>query len=115
MTHPATSRTRIRLRTLVLTLTTDFMSSPHKPRRKHKKHASGGGGSGAAVAHGASSALVVRQPDGAAPAFPLVAFLWPARRGTSQWVLLPLILLVAGLFRWAVGLWGYSGAHPTLD
>lgn len=43
------------------------------------------------------------------PAFPLVAFLWPARGTTSQWVLIPLILMIAGLFRWAVGLWGYSG------
>lgn len=43
------------------------------------------------------------------PAFPLVAFLWPARGTTSQWVLIPLILMIAGLFRWSIGLWGYSG------
>lgn len=43
------------------------------------------------------------------PAFPLVSFLWPARGGVSQWLVLPLILMVVGLFRWAVGLWGYSG------
>jgi alpha-1,3-glucosyltransferase len=43
------------------------------------------------------------------PGFPLVAFLWPARGSTSQWITLPLILILAGLFRWAVGLWGYSG------
>ena len=46
------------------------------------------------------------------PAFPLVAFLWPARGTTSQWVLIPLILMIVGLFRWTVGLWGYSGTHP---
>ncbi len=44
-----------------------------------------------------------------APAFPLAAFLWPARGSVSQWELLPLILMAAGLFRWATGLWGYSG------
>jgi hypothetical protein len=27
----------------------------------------------------------------------------------SQWEVLPLILMVVGLFRWAAGLWGYSG------
>ena len=43
------------------------------------------------------------------PAFPLVAFFWPARKGTSQWVILPLVLMVVGLFRWCAGLWGYSG------
>jgi alpha-1,3-glucosyltransferase len=43
------------------------------------------------------------------PEFPLVAFLWPARGTTSQWLLLPIILMIVGLFRWTVGLWGYSG------
>ena|SRR5271155_829712 len=43
------------------------------------------------------------------PSFPLVAFLWPARGTTSQWTVLPLVLMVAALFRWSVGLWGYSG------
>jgi alpha-1,3-glucosyltransferase len=47
------------------------------------------------------------------PAFPLAAFLWPARGTVSQWELLPLILMAVGLFRWAAGLWGYSGMkHP---
>ena len=27
----------------------------------------------------------------------------------SQWVVLPEVLIVAGLFRWAVALWDYSG------
>ncbi|KAL1960708.1 hypothetical protein VTO42DRAFT_6538 [Malbranchea cinnamomea] len=43
------------------------------------------------------------------PAFPLAAFLWPARGGFSQWLILPLILMAVGLFRWATSLWGYSG------
>ncbi|KAK2759017.1 Glucosyltransferase-like protein [Arachnomyces sp. PD_36] len=45
----------------------------------------------------------------AKPAFPLVAFLWPARAGTSQWLILPSILMAVGLFRWGASLWGYSG------
>lgn len=43
------------------------------------------------------------------PAFPLVAFFWPARKNASQWVILPLVLMVVGLYRWCVGMWGYSG------
>ncbi|KAB5579979.1 ALG6, ALG8 glycosyltransferase family-domain-containing protein, partial [Coniochaeta sp. 2T2.1] len=43
------------------------------------------------------------------PTFPLAAFLWPARGSVSQWEILPLILMVVGLFRWAAGFWGYSG------
>ncbi|KAL4873535.1 hypothetical protein BDV12DRAFT_80268 [Aspergillus spectabilis] len=43
------------------------------------------------------------------PAFPLVSFLWGARAGVSQWLVLPLVLMTVGLFRWAVSLWGYSG------
>ncbi|KAL1303898.1 hypothetical protein AAFC00_000352 [Neodothiora populina] len=43
------------------------------------------------------------------PAFPLVAFLLPARGTVSLWVVLPLTLMAVGLFRWATGFWGYSG------
>lgn len=43
------------------------------------------------------------------PAFPLVAFLWPAKGVVSQWITIPVILMVVGLFRWTTGLWGYSG------
>lgn len=43
------------------------------------------------------------------PAFPLQAFLWAARGGTSQWVGLPLVLMFVGLYRWAAGFWNYSG------
>ncbi|KAI0022995.1 glycosyltransferase family 57 protein [Xylariomycetidae sp. FL0641] len=66
--------------------------SPHKPRRKAKKTAN------------ARTEALVRTPS-----FPLAALLWPARSSLSQWEVLPLILMVVGLFRWAAGLWGYSG------
>ncbi|KAH8812316.1 glycosyltransferase family 57 protein [Xylogone sp. PMI_703] len=46
---------------------------------------------------------------GSEPAYPLAAFLWPARSSPSQWEVLPLILMAVGMFRWAAGLWGYSG------
>ncbi|CAI4213692.1 unnamed protein product [Parascedosporium putredinis] len=70
--------------------------SPHKPRRRPR------------LDQGklSKSEALVR-----APAFPLASFLWPARSSVSQWEVLPLILMVAGLFRWAAGLWGYSGFH----
>ncbi|RKF78917.1 putative dolichyl pyrophosphate Man9GlcNAc2 alpha-1,3-glucosyltransferase [Golovinomyces cichoracearum] len=41
--------------------------------------------------------------------FPLASFLWPTRNLRFQGNVLILILLVVGLFRWAAGLWGYSG------
>ena len=43
------------------------------------------------------------------PAFPLVAFFWPTRKHTSQWITLPLVLMAVGLYRWCAGMWGYSG------
>ncbi|KAK4218204.1 ALG6, ALG8 glycosyltransferase family-domain-containing protein [Rhypophila decipiens] len=75
--------------------------SPHKPRRKAKRVAGDDGFSGGRLT---PAEPLVRQPS-----FPLAAILWPARGTTSQWELLPLILMAAGLFRWAAGLWGYSG------
>ncbi|KAJ2976411.1 hypothetical protein NUW58_g8093 [Xylaria curta] len=72
------------------------LSSPHKPRRKTKK-----------TAHfdvNVKPEALVRSPT-----FPLEALLWPARSSLSQWEILPLVLMAAGLFRWAAGLWGYSG------
>ncbi|KAI1105487.1 glycosyltransferase family 57 protein [Jackrogersella minutella] len=72
--------------------------SPHKPRRKNKK-----------TAHFDSVANVKPEALIRTPSFPLAAFLWPARSSLSQWEVLPLILMVVGLFRWAAGLWGYSG------
>ena len=52
---------------------------------------------------------IIKQDGTPIPAFPLVAFLWPARKNTSQWVVLPLVLMIVGLYRWCTGLWGYSG------
>lgn len=69
----------------------------HKPRRKGKA----GDGDGTQASRTES---LVR-----APSFPLAAFLWPTRGSVSQWEVLPLILMAVGLFRWAAGLWGYSG------
>lgn len=54
-------------------------------------------------------ALPDSKPGAQSPAFPLVAFLWPARKNTSQWVILPLVLMIVGLYRWCTGIWGYSG------
>ncbi|KAH6890554.1 ALG6, ALG8 glycosyltransferase family-domain-containing protein [Thelonectria olida] len=71
--------------------------SPHKPRRKTAKPGK------------ASSRFVRSEPLVRTPAFPLASFLWPARTSSSQWEVLPAILMVVGLFRWAAGLWGYSG------
>lgn len=48
------------------------------------------------------------------PAFPLAALLWPARRVNSDWIVLTLILMVVGLFRWTIGLWSYSGESMLL-
>lgn len=77
-------------------------STPHKLRKK-KKEASQPATSSNEMASSDSKAIVQ------SPAFPLVAFFWPARKNTSQWVILPLVLMVVGLFRWCTGLWGYSG------
>ncbi|EXJ56400.1 alpha-1,3-glucosyltransferase [Cladophialophora yegresii CBS 114405] len=83
------------------------MSTPssHRPRKKRKQ------GPGLLRSNTITDIVRVASDDSDAitPEFPLVAFLWPARGTTSQWILLPLILLVVGLFRWSVGLWGHSG------
>lgn len=73
----------------------------HKPRRRRKEDTSD-----------ATSRDVARPNPGtssSSPQFPLASFLWPAKNSVSQWVTLPLILMVVGLFRWATGSWGYSG------
>ncbi|CAL3966219.1 unnamed protein product [Diplocarpon coronariae] len=75
---------------------------PHKPRRKVNKSSSGSEPSTAPSAAGG-------RKSSSSPSYPLEAFLWPARRSVSQWETLPLIFMVAALFRWAAGLWGYSG------
>ena len=79
------------------------MSAVHKPRKKTKR------GDGLESPVTGSDSAVVLDRTFQKPAFPLASFLWSARKGTSQWILLPLTLMVAGLFRWATGLWGYSG------
>ncbi|KAL7786778.1 glycosyltransferase family 57 protein [Trichoderma ceciliae] len=77
--------------------------APHKPRRKAKKPDNDLDNDLDKPVRMRSEALV------RTPAFPLAAFLWPARTSLSQWEVLPLVLIVVGLFRWAAGLWGYSG------
>jgi len=42
------------------------------------------------------------------PAFPLVAFLAPAK-DVPSWVSISIVLLIGALFRWALGFWGVSG------
>ena len=79
-------------------------AASHKPRRK-KKSISG-------ISRTETNTDIVsidEQTHAAKPEFPLVAFLWPTRGTTSQWLLIPLILIIVGLFRWTVGLWEYSG------
>lgn len=82
------------------------MSTPtHKPRKKKK-------GDSGILANPRHGTVIVNPEDGIAkPAFPLVAFLWPAKGTVSQWVVLPLILIAVGLFRWATAFWGYSGSY----
>ncbi|KAF2855399.1 glycosyltransferase family 57 protein [Plenodomus tracheiphilus IPT5] len=86
-------------------LESSTMASPasHKPRRRRKIEE----GSLAYVAHGTLD--LDQSTNARTPAFPLVAFLWPAKGTVSQWVTIPLVLMAVGLFRWTVGLWGYSG------
>lgn len=82
-------------------------SSPHKPRRKVKK--SSNGSEVSTVSSATARSVTVK------PTYPLAAFLWPARSSVSQWEILPLVLMAVGLFRWAAGLWGYSGMFwPTM-
>ena len=84
------------------TLNTMSASNSNRPRKKRKPPARSN-----TITHIVKTDL----EDGEAitPEFPLVAFLWPARRTTSQWILLPLTLMIVGLFRWGIGLWDYSG------
>jgi alpha-1,3-glucosyltransferase len=80
-------------------------AASHKPRKKNKRPSSG-------IQRTDTNADIVTFDESShavKPEFPLVAFLWPARGTTSQWVLIPVILIIVGLFRWTVGLWGYSG------
>ncbi|KAE8145322.1 ALG6, ALG8 glycosyltransferase family-domain-containing protein [Aspergillus avenaceus] len=77
------------------------MPSSYRPRKKRKSPL---------ASTGSNNALLVDAGNGkSSPAFPLASFLWAARAGVSQWLILPLVLMAVGLFRWAVSLWGYSG------
>lgn len=77
--------------------------SSHRPRKKRKLLAN-------SYPSSSFDLVIDANTSNPRPAFPLVAFLWPARGGVSQWLILPLVLMVVGLFRWATSLWGYSGA-----
>jgi alpha-1,3-glucosyltransferase len=77
-------------------------SSSHRPRKKRKAESTINSSNGAVTLD------PVAKKD--KPVFPLVAFFWPVRgTSTSQWVLLPCILMIVGLFRWCTGIWPYSG------
>lgn len=79
-------------------------SSSHRPRKKRRQD----------VATSSSNGTLTLDPSSKREksAFPLVAFFWPVRgTSTSQWVLLPCILMVVGLFRWCTAIWPYSGFH----
>lgn len=89
-------------------------SSPHKPRGKGKKAGNEVSFANEVIKHSAgrvkgTSGALAASSTGSKPAYPLAAFMWPARGGVSQWTVLPIILMVVGMFRWAAGLWGYSG------
>lgn len=79
------------------------IDTAHKSRQKKK-------GSGPLASASNNTVVTDSKTNSQVPAFPLVAFFWPARKSTSQWVILPLILMVVGLFRWSAGFWGYSGS-----
>jgi alpha-1,3-glucosyltransferase len=80
------------------------IGTSHKPRKKKKSS-----GGLQRTPTNADIVAIDEHSNAVKPGFPLVAFLWPARGTTSQWVLIPLILMIVGLFRWTVGLWDYSG------
>ncbi|OAX80013.1 hypothetical protein ACJ72_05665 [Emergomyces africanus] len=79
-------------------------SPSHRPRKKRRVLST-------AAPHANIDLIANADSSKPSPAFPLVSFLWPARAGISQWVVLPLILMVVGLFRWSTSLWGYSGKN----
>ncbi|KAK4540048.1 hypothetical protein LTR36_009864 [Oleoguttula mirabilis] len=73
-------------------------ASSHRPRKKRKPDASNG------------TITLNNTTKQEQPAFPLVAFFWPARTANlSQWITIPIILMVVFLFRWCTSLWPYSG------
>ena len=74
------------------------MASAHRPRKKRE--------------NGTTVVRTNGQRIETTP-FNLTEILSPGRKA-SPWVLLPLILIVAALFRWAVSFWGYSGQFAEL-
>ena len=83
------------------------MASSHRPRKKRPDHLT-------TTTSGTISLNPTTNLE--SPAFPLVAFFWPAKgSGVSQWILIPSILMLAFLFRITTALWPYSGlASPPL-
>ncbi|QSS60281.1 glucosyltransferase [Histoplasma capsulatum] len=80
------------------------LSPSHRPRKKRRLLST-------TAPHSNIDLITNTDATQPSPTFPLVSFLWTARAGVSQWVVLPLILMVVGLFRWSTGLWGYSGQN----
>ena len=87
----------------------NIMPTSHPPHKAKKKK----NGDSPSTTSSNELATSDKKAGAQSPAFPLVAFFWPARKNTSQWVILPLILMIVGLFRWCAGLWGYSGIEPS--
>jgi alpha-1,3-glucosyltransferase len=83
-------------------LKVNMAPTSHRPRKKRNEDQ---------VSGPRSNALIITDAETKQqkPAFPLVSFLLPAKGTVSQWVVMPLILMAVGLFRWATGFWGYSG------
>ncbi|SMQ45974.1 unnamed protein product [Zymoseptoria tritici ST99CH_1A5] len=75
------------------------MAPSHRPRKKRTANLNSSNGT--VIIDGATT----REK----PAFPLVAFFWPAKGTQTLWVTMPCILMVVGLFRWCTAMWPYSG------
>ena len=84
---------------LILTMASPASNTMPRKKKKHSPQ----------VATNNEVALAKPKAGTQSPAFPLVAFFWPARKHTSQWIILPLVLMAVGLYRWCAGMWGYSG------
>lgn len=79
------------------------MAPTHRPRKKRKE----------LISSSSSNGTVDQdwETKRDKPAFPLVAFFWPVKGALSQWITVPVILMVAGLFRWTTAIWPYSGSN----
>ncbi|USW47747.1 Putative glycosyl transferase, ALG6/ALG8 [Septoria linicola] len=80
--------------------------APHPPSHRSRKKRKND-----LVSSSSSNGTVTqdRQSKHEKPTFPLVAFFWPVKGTLSQWVALPCILMIVGLFRWCTAIWPYSG------